>query len=186
MPSHYFSHRVELSGNKSIEFFFIDTIWFAPNESKKTKVSNQKQKYQEQLSWLQQSLQSSTSNWLIVVGHYPVFSVGEHGDCADNAVAIQNLLEKHQVDLYLCGHDHTMQHLQNNGIDYYVNGNGAKRGSVGNSQNTMAESLKFARVDPGFMLHQVSSSGDTMTTTVIDYNGNAIYKHQLQSKRALQ
>jgi 3',5'-cyclic AMP phosphodiesterase CpdA len=32
------------------------------------------------------------------------------------------LLEKYKVDAYLCGHDHTQQHIENAGVQYYVSG----------------------------------------------------------------
>lgn len=34
---------------------------------------------EEQLAWLEGVLSSSRADWLIVCGHYPVFSGGEHG-----------------------------------------------------------------------------------------------------------
>ena len=30
-----------------------------------------------------------------------------------------------RVDAYLCGHDHTLQHLESNGVQYYVSGLGS-------------------------------------------------------------
>jgi len=37
------------------------------------------------------------------------------------------MLEKHNVDVYICGHDHNLQHLRNvagNGLDFVVSGGG--------------------------------------------------------------
>lgn len=44
--------------------------------------------------------------WLLVVGHYPVFSKGEHGDISELTTYLLPLLEKYNVHAYFCGHDH--------------------------------------------------------------------------------
>ena len=70
----------------------------------------------EQLDWFQETLASSTADWLIVIGHYPVYSGGEHGSTVSLANELAPLLEKYKVDAYLCGHDHTQQHIEHNGV----------------------------------------------------------------------
>jgi len=130
----------------------------------------------EQLDWLEETLAGSTADWLIVMGHYPVYSGGEHGTTISLANEVAPLLEKYNVDAYLCGHDHTQQHIENAGVQYYVSGAGALRGSVKPISTTL-----FAAVDPGFMVHQVS--GDEMTTTFMGHQGRPIYSHTIQRKR---
>ena len=44
--------------------------------------------------------------WLLVAGHYPIFSVGEHGDTSELKDYLLPLLQKYNVDAYFCGHDH--------------------------------------------------------------------------------
>jgi tartrate-resistant acid phosphatase type 5 len=181
MPGHYYT-KTFTQADFSVQIVFIDTAWFAPNESKRTHISNQPAKYKEQLNWLKQQLSSSKATYLIVAGHYPVFSVGEHGDCADNANAVQSLLEQYKVDAYLSGHDHTLQHLSNNGVEFFVSGNGSKRGKVGSQQDTSADSLNFAKVDPGFMVHEIDAQ--QLVTRVIDHNGVELYTYTIKPKRS--
>lgn len=50
--------------------------------------------------------------WLIVVGHYPIFSRGEHGDISELKEYLLPLLIKYKVNAYICGHDHISEHLQ--------------------------------------------------------------------------
>jgi tartrate-resistant acid phosphatase type 5 len=50
--------------------------------------------------------------WLLVVGHYPIFSFGEHGDLSELREYLLPLLIEYNVTLYLCGHDHISEHLQ--------------------------------------------------------------------------
>lgn len=44
--------------------------------------------------------------WLLVAGHYPVFSTGEHGDTSELKNYLVPLLQKYRVHAYFCGHDH--------------------------------------------------------------------------------
>jgi hypothetical protein len=67
----------------------------------------------EQLAWLTQELEKPlTTPFLVVMGHHPVFSNGPHGDTATLVRDWEPLLRKHNVHLYLAGHDHDMQHLE--------------------------------------------------------------------------
>jgi len=75
---------------------------------------------------------------------------------------------------FLCGHDHTLQHLQEsaNSTQYFVSGNGAKRGQI-----TPIPQQLFGVVDPGFMLHSIRGKTE-MSTAVVDFNGKTIYSQQ--------
>ena len=50
--------------------------------------------------------------WLLVVGHYPIFSRGEHGDISELKEYLLPLLIQYKVNAYLSGHDHISEHLQ--------------------------------------------------------------------------
>ena len=39
----------------------------------------------------------------------PIFSGGEHGNTPELHASVKPLLERYGVDVYLCGHDHTLQ-----------------------------------------------------------------------------
>ena len=45
-------------------------------------------------------------------GHYPVFSVGSHGDTDELQENLLPLLEAYGVDVYFSGHDHLSAHLR--------------------------------------------------------------------------
>ena len=67
----------------------------------------------EQLAWLETELnRPRTTPYLVVMGHHPVYSDGPHGD---HPVLVRDwapLFQKHDVHLYLAGHDHDLQHLE--------------------------------------------------------------------------
>jgi 3',5'-cyclic AMP phosphodiesterase CpdA len=70
----------------------------------------------DQLVRIEAALANATDSaapptWLLVVGHYPVFSPGSHGDTDELQTYLLPLLEQYKVDAYFCGHDHLSAHL---------------------------------------------------------------------------
>lgn len=63
----------------------------------------------QQLAWLQERLALSEADFLLVAGHYPVWSVSRHGPTACLLHRLRPLLKKHKATAYLCGHDHNLQ-----------------------------------------------------------------------------
>ncbi|CAF4393916.1 unnamed protein product, partial [Rotaria sordida] len=49
--------------------------------------------------------------YLIVSGHFPVYSVAEHGPTKCLVDRLRPLLHQYRATAYLCGHDHNLQHL---------------------------------------------------------------------------
>ena len=62
-----------------------------------------------QLDWLEDTLAKSTADYLIVGGHYPVWSTGHHGPTWQLVDQLKPLFEKYKVTSYICGHDHNLQ-----------------------------------------------------------------------------
>lgn len=62
-----------------------------------------------QLLWLQEHLHRSTADFLLVAGHYPVWSVSKHGPTDCLVRKLRPLLVKYKATAYLCGHDHNLQ-----------------------------------------------------------------------------
>jgi len=61
--------------------------------------------------WLEQQLNQSSADYLFVIGHYPVYSIAEHGPTACLVERLNPLLHKYNVTAYIAGHDHNLQHL---------------------------------------------------------------------------
>lgn len=196
MEDYWYTKTFSVDQNTIVQIVFIDTIILASSHSHElnmqkvadgtispeegARVTETLRSISaladEQLQWIEDTLSSSNAEWLFVAGHYPVFSGGEHGNTDELQQDLRPLLEKYNVDAYLCGHDHTLQHLQSTGVDYFVSGNGAKRGSY----SAIPESL-FGVVDPGFVVHTVGS--DKMDVKYIDRKGTLVYSYQAQRKR---
>jgi len=98
-----------------------------------------------QLSWLDAQLSQSRATWKVVVGHHPIHSGGRHGGSAVLAQDVEPLLEKHGVQVYICGHDHSLQHIRAGGTHHICSGSGASAGDVSHIDGTL-----FAAARPGF------------------------------------
>jgi hypothetical protein len=93
------------------QFFALDTDAFSTS----------------QLLWLKDQLAKSTAKWKIVYGHHPIYSHGQHGDTPK---LIRDLLPvlKDRVDIYICGHEHDLQHLKpEGGVHFFISGGGGAR-----------------------------------------------------------
>jgi len=133
---------------------------------------------QAQLSWIESTLAASSADWKIVIGHFPVHSAttGEHGDTASLIKQLQPILEQQKVDLYLNGHDHVLQHIQLNGVNYFGSGAGARSHS---GMNTRYDGLKgYAAGQYGFMLHEGSRTA--LTTTFVQPGGAQPYSYTIR------
>ncbi|MGX6449651.1 metallophosphoesterase, partial [Patulibacter sp. S7RM1-6] len=62
-----------------------------------------------QRAWLAQQLESNRQRWTVVTFHFPVYTAADRFPSDNPAVrgAFGDLLEEHDVDLVLNGHDHT-------------------------------------------------------------------------------
>jgi hypothetical protein len=68
--------------------------------------------WNEQIGFLQDELAKPRAPWTICCAHHPLFS---NGIAADNGILQHDwgtLFKKYGVDIYLCGHEHNLQHLE--------------------------------------------------------------------------
>jgi hypothetical protein len=71
-----------------------------------------KDQWAEQKKWMETELSKPRGTWTLCCAHHPLFSNGGHGD---NGVLQQEwgpIFVKYNVDFFICGHDHDLQHLQ--------------------------------------------------------------------------
>jgi hypothetical protein len=114
-----------------------------------------------ELDWLDREVGKSTARWKIVYGHHPAYSDGRHG--GDPAVHDTVLpLLRNRVDVYLCGHEHDLQHLApDGGVQFaIVGGGGAEPRPVSPGPRSL-----FAASKNGFGVIEASKS--TLTVTYV-------------------
>eukprot|EP01125_Pyxidicula_operculata_P018886 TRINITY_DN6772_c0_g1_i1.p1 TRINITY_DN6772_c0_g1~~TRINITY_DN6772_c0_g1_i1.p1 ORF type:complete len:401 (-),score=74.73 TRINITY_DN6772_c0_g1_i1:77-1132(-) len=108
-------------------FIFLDS-WDLTSESKSNGgPAIDPVKAQQDLTWVRQKLESSSSKYKILVVHYPIYSAGSHGPVnKDLQAKLEPILLTNKPDLVLSGHDHSEQHLYVNGTNYFVVGGGSE------------------------------------------------------------
>ena len=96
-----------------------------------------------------------------------------HGCTYELLEEVRPLLQKYNVDAYLSGHDHSLQHLAQNGVNYFVTGAGAISESV-----TKIDQSIWAAPTAGFTLHTVDSS--TMKVQFMSHDGHILHTHDMK------
>mmetsp|Transcript_4049 Transcript_4049/g.4964 ORF Transcript_4049/g.4964 Transcript_4049/m.4964 type:complete len:331 (+) Transcript_4049:409-1401(+) len=136
---HYLIDNEESSSASSVLMVYIDTWYFDleqtndmldygkrmgyNSDSVKTATSVKFHNIRaKQLEWLENTLATSKSDYLIVCGHYPVYSDSFHGTSDELINLLVPLFKKYQVDAYFNGHDHVLQVAEREGIPYVTVG----------------------------------------------------------------
>jgi hypothetical protein len=123
-------------------------------------------------------LQEATEDppsWLIVVGHYPIYSAGSHGDMSELSTYLLPLLIKYKVHAYVSGHDHISEHLRRDGIEYFVAGAGSMTDQLKYSSQA---DLVWSGV--GYSAYaSMEASVKELTMTYRDWNNTVRYSYTL-------
>lgn len=179
MPKRFFNIK-----HKDTELFFIDTTpWIDENylrhhfgeqygigDGPWVDFEYQKTRIYEQKEWLTSALEQSVASRKFIVGHHPLWTFGiHHQQTGDMYDFLKNVMVYYNIDAYLCGHDHNMQHIiSEEGIHEYVSGAGASSYPIENVQD---ETLIFSAGEKGFLMVRdsgefefINSSGDIIYT----------------------
>eukprot|EP00947_MAST-08B_sp_MAST-8B-sp1_P006084 g6084.t1 len=151
MPSRYYSVTLRAPGGGDVLLVFLETNSFvkAAYVAKHPEMKpclDGGDPVSKQLAWLNRTLAAAgPQTTKIVVGHHPVYSGGKHADTPELQVLVP-IFQRHGVLAYLCGHDHNMQHIARDGLQYLVSGAGSKVRGVSKELGT-----KFASAESGFL-----------------------------------
>jgi len=183
LPSIWYSTVIPIPGTSSTaEFVFYDTQIFSDQWG--STLANQ------QLSWIESTLNSSKADWLFVLGHYPVYSVGGNGPTPLIVEYLLPVLEKYNVDAYINGHEHNMEHVSTNGIEFFTSGAGHKTShKQDHADDVPPGSLKYfwppnktiGDVTGAFMT--VILDSQNMAVTFVDDTGNQLYSYNRPKQR---
>lgn len=130
MPARYYTKTFEEDGT-TVKVVFIDTTPLIDKYQKKTDTypDAAKQDVDAQLQWLDKTLAGASEDWVVVVGHHPIYAYTEKSEAerTDMQKKVDTILRKHNVDMYICGHIHNFQHIRrpDSKIDYVVNTSGS-------------------------------------------------------------
>ncbi|KAH9523716.1 Tartrate-resistant acid phosphatase type 5 [Bulinus truncatus] len=195
-PNYYFYKEFPFNnGEQKVGVIFIDTVLLCGTtddfQSISPKGPENKAKADEQWSFIQQILKTSSANYLFTAGHYPVYSIAEHGPTDCLVKQLDPLLDSYKANGHLSGHDHNLQHLQvqtksGHNLDYFVSGMANFIDiSTGHINSVPAGSLKFHYADfiskGGFLYAETTASN--MTLTFLDANGNRLYTNVVYPRK---
>lgn len=200
MPDHNYTVIYEFD-NATLQVVFIDTPILARRETEETDVNGKwavsLETKQNHLKYIEDTLSTSNATWLIVAGHYTIYSNAEHGDTQDLIDCLVPLLEKYNVNAYLNGHDHTLQHISWHGIEYFTSGRGCETvetdsngkvisdypwGATGEKKSKGNEAGHFFSFSTGFST--AVATPDTLKISFIDHNGKNLYSTILANPRS--
>lgn len=138
MPDFNYTVNVKINnGTKTlIRILMIDTIKLCGNagydEDEKKPIFYSKEdeiiskQYFEDIENNLKRLNNTYIPYVFVAGHFPVWSIAEHGPTQCLVEKLRPMLHKYKVSAYLAGHDHNMQFIEdtylNSTVDYVVSG----------------------------------------------------------------
>ncbi|PXY42822.1 acid phosphatase [Flavobacterium cheongpyeongense] len=184
MPARYYSKTFNINGdpNQQVLIAFIDTNPLIPEFYKNDVYGKNviSQDTTAQKKWLVKTLTNAPKSvkWKLVVGHHPLFTATlkrrESYDTKAVRKSLKSLFDKYEVDAYIAGHDHDLQHLLPEGkTSYFVSGSA--------SEITPIDRLPFSKLaisEYGFMVFSVLA--DTLYVQAINEKGEVIYNTEIK------
>lgn len=181
MPARYYSKEISLKDGKML-LVFIDTNPMIPEfyENSEYGPHVAGQHPEKQLEWLDQTLRSAGADvrWKLVIGHHPIYTVGpriKNYDTLAVRKALKDIFDRNKVDVYLSGHDHSLQHLKPEGFTHqFISGSGSEVTPV----TSGIPFSKFEAADYGFMYF--SADRKRLNAKMINHTGMIIYETTLK------
>ncbi|KAI9074087.1 hypothetical protein K1719_043932 [Acacia pycnantha] len=173
-----------------VDFFFVDTTPFHddyftdPGEHTYdwSGVLPRQAYLSNLLKEVDSALKNSKATWKLVVGHHTIKTAGHHGNTQELEAQLVPILEANEVDAYINGHDHCLEHIidSKSGIQYVTSGGGSKawRGDV---KPWKPEELKLYYDGQGFLSVQISQSEAYFV--FYDVFGNVLHKWTISKNR---
>lgn len=194
-PNLYYTFTEVAEDGATVQFVMIDTVVIAGNSQIEGRSKQLNGSHlpgpldaalaSQQLQWLSDTLQASTADYLVVAGHYPVYSVCEHGPTQQLQDQVKPLLEKYKVTAYLAGHDHCSEHIDvGDGVQYHGIGSAAYHdGSFEHLHTVTSSQLKYREGVPGGGFASVLVTKDQLQLTHHDDKGAQLYVNSMYPRR---
>lgn len=176
MPARYYTKVFgdEVEDEATVRIVFIDTAPLIDKYRKNnaTYPDACRQDMEAQLEWLDKTLADATEDWVVVVGHHPIYAFTDKPDSerSDLQKRVDPILRKHKADMYICGHIHNYQHIRksDSGTDYVVNTSGSKTRAADKTDGTV-----FCSDAAGFSV--LTADKKALRLNFLDKDGRVIY-----------
>ncbi|XP_021292213.1 purple acid phosphatase 3-like isoform X1 [Herrania umbratica] len=160
IDSRWLCRRSFIVNTEIAELFFIDTTPFVDEYFRNPKhqkfdwrgVIPRKKYLRRVLKDVESALRESVANWKIVIGHHPIRSMGHHGETKELIMQLLPVLEANNVDMYINGHDHCLEHISSitSPLQFLTSGGGSKAWK-GDFHYLDRDEMKFYYDGQGFM-----------------------------------
>jgi tartrate-resistant acid phosphatase type 5 len=142
MDTRWICQRSFIVNTEIADFFFVDTTPFVDDYFTTPKDHTYdwreifpREKYLNNiLKEVDSALKESTARWKFVIGHHTIKSAGHHRNTIELETHLLPILQEHNVDFYLNGHDHCLEHITSSDsqLQFLTSGAGSKawRGDV--------------------------------------------------------
>lgn len=165
-----------------VDFFFVDTTPFQEKyfvEKDHTYdwrgILPRDEYLSNLLKEIDQALKESTAKWKFVIGHHTMMSAGTHGNTEELVAQLLPILKANNVDLYINGHDHCLEHISSSDspLQFLTSGAGSKawRGDV---KWWNPDEMKLYYDGQGFMSVQMTQT--QVNVMFYDIFGNVLHK----------
>jgi tartrate-resistant acid phosphatase type 5 len=183
MPARYYSKIISINGDttQQVLLVFIDTNPLIPEFYKNAEYGPhvKGQDTTKQKRWMEKLLSNKSPNikWKIVVGHHPMFTGGSRTEGYDTK-AIRNSLkpmfDKYKVDVYLAGHEHSLQHMQSAGnMHHVISGAASEKTPARLIENSLLSASEY-----GFFVFSVT--GNELLLQAVNDAGKIIYNYTIK------
>ena len=194
-PSMYYSKSfIDEKDGTTLDILFIDTVDLSGNTVGQETDPGYYDKLPyravedaaEQWAWIAEQMAASTADHLLIAGHFPVYSICEHGNTGNLYDNLRPLLIEHSAH-YIAGHDHCLESIQDdNGLLYIVTGAGntcctSNRENIGDVPEEFLQwyvsrenrGMGDDRIQGGFNSITVTEKG--MSTSFYDQDGTTLF-----------
>lgn len=175
MPAKYYTF-VKEEDDVTVRIVMLDTTPMIDKYREETEkyADASKSDWNEQIAWLDKVLSEADEDWVIVVGHHPIYAYTDKSDSerTDLQQRLDPVLRKYgNVDMYLCGHIHTFQHIRRPDcdIDYIVN----TSGSLSREDVKPIDGTVFCSNKSGWSL--LTACKDTLSLHMLDKDGSLLH-----------
>ena len=167
-----------------------ETVYFVDYQGARIISLNSNQDLAKQANWLDNVLTKNPNNWSFLTFHHPVYSASKGRDNKDLRELWKPIIDKHQVDLVLTGHDHS--YGRGNNIGNGVNVRDEKNGTVyvvsvsGPKQYQLREDRWMTRAAENTQLYQVINvNGDVLNYRAMTATGEIYDEFDLIKQKGL-
>lgn len=183
MPARYYTKKFPINGDKSqqVLIVFMDTNPLIPefynNSEYGPNVKGQDTTAQKK--WLHKVLSDEDPNikWKIVVGHHPIYTGGSRTNTYDTKAVrstLKPILDKYNVDVYLSGHEHSLQYIKPSGkTHYFISGAASEKTPV-----KLIQDMEMGASVYGFMTFSIRKN-ELFVQTIND-EGEIIYSTSIK------